>query len=146
MTAAVLPARQSASYHQTVLVIATTIVALSVLLDVRSDQRVAFRFLPQFPLPETCASRVLLGIDCPGCGLTRSLVHLAHGRIAESYAMHHVGWLIAAAVLCQLPYRLLALRRGEDAPLGRRLPQYFAQLLIAVLLLNWLWNIVGTRL
>lgn len=36
----------------------------------------------------------LTGIPCPGCGLTRSLAHLAHGDIAASLRLHPLGGLL----------------------------------------------------
>lgn len=116
---------------------------LALALEVRPDQRVAFPFLSDYPLPEACLSKRWLGWNCPGCGMTRSLIHLAHGRPRESFAVHHVGWMMAAAVLLQFPYRILALRRGQDTPLGDRFPLAFAITLAAALIVNWLVGLAG---
>src|SRR5262249_21261909 len=62
-----------------VLVVAVGVVALAFLLRVRSDQRVEFRGLPGVALPHVCAARVWLGLSCPGCGLTRSVISVAEG-------------------------------------------------------------------
>jgi hypothetical protein len=109
-------------------------------LDVRDDDRVAPRGLPSCPLPETCTTRSLFGIDCPGCGLTRSFIHLAHGEWAASLRSHRVGWVLAMAVLMQFPYRFAALIYLKDQPLGARMPRIFGGFLIALLLGNWLFN------
>lgn len=34
------------------------------------------------------------GIPCPGCGLTRSIAHLAHGDFALSWRLHPLGGLL----------------------------------------------------
>ena len=71
--------------HREVLAIACVVCLLAFLLHELPDGRVAVRGLPQFPLPQTCASRAWLGIRCPGCGLTRSIIHLAEGDWQASW-------------------------------------------------------------
>ncbi len=47
-----------------------------------------------------CPSRELLGLPCPGCGLTRSILLIFRGRFAESWQLQPFGyaWLALAAV------------------------------------------------
>jgi hypothetical protein len=124
--------------HREMLIICTIVVVLSVILQVPSDHAVTVYGMPRIPLPQTCMSRAWFGIDCPGCGLTRSFICLAHGDWQRAWQFHRLGWLLALAVLLQFPYRLYALRRNEMAPLGHRFPKYFGYLLIALLIGNWL--------
>ena len=79
---------------------------LAFLLHELPDGRVALRGLPQFPLPQTCMSRALLGLRCPGCGLTRSIIHLAQGDWRESWHDHRLGGLLGIVIALQIPYRL----------------------------------------
>ena len=129
--------------HREMLVISLAVVGLAFLLEVHADQRVAFRFLPDWPLPETCPSRTIFHFNCPGCGLTRSFVHLAHGDWRASWNIHHVGMLLALAVVLQIPYRVVALRAPSAAPLGTSFPKYFGSLLIVRLFVNWLMNLIA---
>ena len=46
--------------------------------------------------PVICPFRRLTGLPCPGCGLTRSWVYLAHGRWGDAFAAHPFG-LVAVA-------------------------------------------------
>ncbi|MBN1911354.1 MAG: DUF2752 domain-containing protein [Pirellulales bacterium] len=80
----------------------------------------------------------MFGVSCPGCGLTRSLIHLAHGRWRESFETHRLGWFLALAVLLQFPYRLLGLRHPNHMPLGRYVPVWFGHTLILLLIVNWI--------
>lgn len=47
-----------------------------------------------------CPSRELIGLPCPGCGLTRSILLILRGRFRESWQLQPFGyaWLALAAV------------------------------------------------
>lgn len=47
-----------------------------------------------------CPSRELLGLPCPGCGLTRSILLIFRGRFEESWRLQPFGsaWLALAVV------------------------------------------------
>src|SRR5581483_2633083 len=102
--------------HTETHVLAVGVILCSFLLEAHSDQRVAFRLLPDYPLPETCMAHALFGTTCPGCGLTRSFIYLAQGDWQTSLQMHRLGWLLALAVLAQLPYRLFCLAYHDCSP------------------------------
>lgn len=55
-----------------------------------------------------CPSRELLGLPCPGCGLTRSLLLILRGRFGESWELQPFGyaWLALAAVFAADRYVL----------------------------------------
>jgi hypothetical protein len=128
--------------HWEMLAICLAVVVVSLLFEVRSDDRVAFFAWPSHPVPETCACRALFGIPCPACGLTRSFVHLAHGRWAQSWRAHHLGWLLAAALLFQFPYRFAALRWPEREFLGEHVSRWYVRVVIALLIANWIFVVV----
>ena len=129
-------------YHRSMLLGACLVIAASLVFDVRSDQRVILPWTPGLPLPVSCLSKTLLHVNCPGCGLTRSFIHLAHGRFAQSVALHRLGWLLALTVLLQLPYRIFALFGPRTDPLGRCFPHWFGIMLIVLLIVNWAVNLV----
>ncbi len=142
-TMSTLPATNARqSRHRTMLAIACGVVVLSLLLHVRSDQRVEFGWLPGLPMPEMCWSRSLFGAKCPGCGLTRSLVYLAHGDWRASLTMHRLGMVMALAILAQFPYCTVGILYKKDYPLGRRFAAVFAWGLIALLIGNWLLEVL----
>lgn len=49
--------------------------------------------------PVICPFRRLTGLPCPGCGLTRSWVYLAHGWWREGFAANPFGIVLAVVVL-----------------------------------------------
>jgi hypothetical protein len=112
------------------------IVILAPLMEVRDDQRVAFRGWSAFPAPEFCMARAWFGTTCPGCGLTRGMIHLAHAEWSAAFEVHRLSGLMAFAILIQVPYRIYCLRTGR-VPFGSRVPNVFGSFLIASLFINW---------
>lgn len=52
-------------------------------------------------LPETCAMYSRFGVDCPGCGLTRSFIHLSHGNLAAAWRLNAVGVFLYGFIVLQ---------------------------------------------
>ncbi len=129
------------NWHRQVLATSIVIIVLAMVLQVRSDQRVFVSGLAAAPVPETCGMQIMFGRPCPGCGLTRSFIHLAHGDWRSSLAIHRIGWLIALLVVCQVPYRLLALWRPELTvrPLWG---WAIGAALVIALSVNWGYNLI----
>lgn len=99
-------------------------------------------------LPETCTLHTRFGIDCPGCGLTRSFIHLAHGEVAAAWGLNPVGLFWFAFVVWQIPLaigNLLSNRRLGWLPriVQRATPWNHIILigLLVALLIQWLVRI-----
>jgi putative Mn2+ efflux pump MntP len=77
---------------------------------------VGFSFLnpENFPSP-ACTFRELTGYSCFTCGLTRSLLAVAHGHLSSSLGYHLLGPLIFLGMITAM----VAL--GAEAVAGRRL-------------------------
>lgn len=69
------------------------------------------------PLPAQnfCWSQLLLGEECPGCGLSRSFVALAMGRIERAFALNPIGPPLFAILLIVVATRI-AKRMGLPWP------------------------------
>ena len=128
--------------HVEMLVIASIAIVASFLLQVGPAERVHVTSLPSALVPKLCMSRELFGTECPGCGLTRSFIHLAHFDWQSAWEVHRLGWLLFAATLFQLPYRAQALlgKNGSLVPLS--VAKAFGTVLIVLLLVNWLAGLV----
>jgi hypothetical protein len=129
--------------HREMLAMACGIIVLSFILIVRSDEHAAFALLPSVPIPSTCPSQAIFHVDCPGCGLTRSFIFLAHGDWHNAFLRNRMGWLLALAVVLQIPYRLIALRGPNRLPLGRRIPELCGFALVIALIGNWALRMLG---
>lgn len=124
--------RRPWKFHVLMLGVAVPVLGLSFLLNVQGPSDVVIPWL-QVPLPPTCGMQRSFGIDCPGCGLTRSFICLAHGDLSASLAFNPGGILVFGLVAFQIPYRL--------AQLGRIWSGRSAWDLTQVSL--WLWSLIG---
>lgn len=83
----------------------------------------------------TCIMRIMTGLPCPGCGMTRSWVHLAHGDVLTAFEYNFFGPLAMFAAAALVVYTAVALVR-------RRPPERLLDLLnpriLIVLLGLWL--------
>ena len=135
------------NHHRNMLILCTTVVILALTLQTRADQRVEFAWLPGVPMPETCASRSIFDVECPGCGLTRSFIAIARGSLSAAFQQNRTGWLLACGLLIQFPYRIWMLyhvrTHGLPEPVPERLKLAFVWILIVALVGNWLLKILG---
>lgn len=66
--------------------------------------------------PVICPFRRLTGLECPGCGLTRSWVHAMHGNLGTSWAEHPFGIPLLLFVLGLAVTVLVRRARRRPAP------------------------------
>jgi len=132
------PRGPSPRRHREMLVIACLVVVAAFALRVRPHEQVGPEGLPGVVLPPLCLSRQWFGVPCPGCGLTRSFIHLAHGDWRSSWACHRLGWLLAGLVVLQIPYRIHGLRRPDRPLLPAWVRTWIGHGLVGLLVVNWL--------
>jgi Protein of unknown function (DUF2752) len=70
--------------------------------------------------PVLCPFRLLTGLPCPTCGLTRSWVHTAHGDLAAAIADHPVGPLVLLLAVVALGWLIATRGRAAYPPWLRR--------------------------
>ncbi len=73
-----------------------------------------------------CPLRFLLGIPCPGCGMTRALAHLARGEWRPALALHPLAPLVAAELAMGWAAAGLALARRAAGRLRAWVPPILA--------------------
>ena len=64
-------------------------------------------------LPPLCIFSILTGLDCFGCGLTRSFTFLGHGDLKSALDLHRLGPIFYALVLSQIPFRAWCLWKSR---------------------------------
>ncbi|PQO46336.1 DUF2752 domain-containing protein [Blastopirellula marina] len=124
--------RSSWTFHVMMLSLALPVLGLSFLLNVQGPHDVVIPWL-QIPLPPTCGMQRTFGLDCPGCGLTRSFICLAHGDLTASLAYNPGGILVFALVVFQIPYRLAQLGRIWSGRTAWDLTHFSL----------WMWSLIG---
>jgi hypothetical protein len=140
-TAPINPEARARRRHAAVLGASGLVVVAAFLLQVLPDgEHVAIRGLRRWPLPHSCLTRVWFDQRCPACGLTRSIIHLAQGDGPGSLRAHRIGWVLALAIVAQIPYRIIALRRIDQPPIHPGLAEAFGVFLIVLLVGNWLYD------
>ncbi|MCH2124793.1 MAG: DUF2752 domain-containing protein [Pirellulaceae bacterium] len=100
--------------HVGLCVLAVTVLLAAFMLGIEEGQRVVLPMV-DIPLPELCTAKRLLGIDCPGCGLTRCFISVSQGRVSDALRYHPAGLLWFSILVFQIPYRgmqLWRIRRG----------------------------------
>lgn len=134
------PRRRDTVYHSTYLVLSLAVLAAACALEIREDERVVTPVLG-LEVPGSCWFRHLTGIGCPGCGLTRCFICLAHGDVARSWHFNPAGIAFFVVVLCQVPYRALQVWRIRHGRPQWRLAAFssvLAYTLAGALLLQWI--------
>lgn len=95
--------------HLWILSLAVMAIAGAFLLQFSSDGNLRLTVpctCEALTLPETCPSRVILGVSCPGCGLTRSFVAMARGDFDAAIRFNPMGPALFVLCWLQIPYRM----------------------------------------
>lgn len=61
-----------------------------------------------------CGFRLVTGFPCPGCGMTRSMIHVAKGDLGASFAFHPLGIPLALGSLAVLAGSAWGALTGTD--------------------------------
>ena len=97
-----------------------------------------------FPLafgrgPVLCPFALILGLPCPGCGITRAFGLVTHGRPREAFDYHPLWPLLLGYFIFLWIYQIVETVRGEPP----KLPTYrIAGIAISVLLGFWVVRLV----
>ncbi len=117
------------------------LILLSSLLSINASGAVSVTGREGASLPGVCMGKRLTGVDCPGCGLTRSFVAMGNGQFAQAFQVHRIGVIIYLLVLLQVPLRAYAVVRG--VPCLWRVESWHKGILIwivfAALWVNWFY-------
>jgi hypothetical protein len=77
--------------------------------------------------PPFCPTALLLGVPCPGCGLTRATLALLRGDVQAALAFHPLVFLLAPLFAYALGIVLLDYVRGGPSGAPSRLATWFSE-------------------
>jgi hypothetical protein len=142
------PLRADPLYHAMILALCATVLLLAGALSVHGGTQVVVPLIG-WPLPELCTTRRFLGLACPGCGLTRAFIALAHGNVAAAWSYNPASLVLFGVMALQVPLRSMQLwriRRGAPEISLGVLGHIAVGAIIASLLAQWSLRLAGVPL
>ena len=126
------------SYHGLVAAISIGVLVLAVTMRSEGPSDV---FLPgmNVALPDICLTKSVLGVPCPGCGMTRSFIAIAHGQWRRAWDFNPVSFLMFAFIAGQIPWRLWQIRRIHHHQAELDPIIFFIPMMVMVVLLFTQW-------
>lgn len=103
---------------------------------------VLFFYLLNFFVGSTCPFRFVTGLPCPGCGLTRSFLLVARGRLAEATRMHAFWIPITIWVIVGLFNRYMVADKTVRAKVNKVL-QIVAIVMAVLMLVYFVYRMIA---
>ncbi|QEG24290.1 DUF2752 domain-containing protein [Mariniblastus fucicola] len=128
--------------HIVFLLMAAAVITCSFVMSSEGKTTVRMPGVP-VQMPSTCMSKRIWGVDCPGCGLTRSFISMSHAQFGRAFSFNPAGPLVYLFVLFQIPwhlyqmFRLWKLRRPIET-LWLYVPLFAMS---GAILIQWLWRL-----
>jgi len=125
-------------YHGVFLAMAAAVLTLSIFFQLGDTGHVEAPRGVQ--LPKTCTWRNVTGMGCPGCGLTRCFVAMAHFDVASAWRFNPAGILAFGFLLFQFPFRgiqIWRIRRGMKELQLPRAGHLFVWVMVIALFAQW---------
>jgi hypothetical protein len=97
-------------------------------------------------LPHFCLLQTLVGIPCPGCGITHAVLLAFALHFRESLAANPAGVAIAATIGFQFVARPWAIVDGRASNLVTRISRWLGSLSVACLSAVWISTLVKLAL
>lgn len=92
-------------------------------------------------VPHWCIFQKVLGVPCPGCGMTRALHCMAAGELAASVRMHPCGALLVAALVTQTIVRFALIRGWISGGAAHQWIKHIGNSFVAALMGWWVWRL-----
>jgi hypothetical protein len=133
--------RRRLRHHATALVLSAGVLIAALALEVRNESEIVASGV-DLAVPAACYWQRLLKTDCPGCGMTRSIVSMASGDVRAAWGFNAAGPLLFLVLLYQVPYRAVQCVRlaGGREELWHPAAGVFAWPVLALLVGQWIWR------
>lgn len=133
--------------HVIFLLMALAVIVCSFVMTSEGKTIVRVPGLPM-QMPETCMSKRLWGMDCPGCGLTRSFISMSHAQFSRAFSFNPAGPIVYLFVFVQIPwhaYQMIRLwkRKRPIETMWLYVPLFGMS---AAILIQWFWRMAQGEL
>jgi hypothetical protein len=99
-------------------------------------------FVPMIPhVPHFCLMKKFLGIPCPGCGISHSLMAAFSFDLAEAWLTNPAGIAIALLFCYQIVARPVAIALPQAAAAVSSISRYGSNFSVIVLFLVWAYRV-----
>ena len=138
-----LTMRTHVSLHLFFMLFSAVLIGLSFFFVLEGNTGVRIPGMPT-AMPETCNAKRMFGIDCPGCGLTRSFISMSSGRFQKAIRFNPSGPLSYLFVLIQIPWHLFQLIRLMIGKIPVESVWLYVPIYVVcgAMMLQWIWRIV----
>ena len=92
-----------------------------------------FLALKDYMLP--CLNKKLFGVDCPGCGLQRSVLLLFNGEFVAAFQMYPAIYTLIPLALTLILNKIFTLRYGYQFIIGLSITS------VALILINFIFKL-----
>jgi len=104
---------------------------------------VVLLFVPMIPhVPHFCLMKKLLGIPCPGCGISHSLMAAVRLDMAKAWFANPAGIAIALLFCFQIVARPVAIALPQAAAVVSSISRYGSNFTVILLFLVWSYRVV----
>lgn len=128
-----------------ILLLSVLLLIIPYFVTVRDGKYLTLKGQSEIKLPATCMTRQLLGINCPACGMSRSIIEWMHGHFSAAWDYHRLSLIILLLILLQIPYRSYILVAGRRMEFFSN-PKYiacFSYFMIFIFFVNWIYNLLN---
>jgi len=99
-------------------------------------------WLPDFQsIPHSCLTSDLIGVHCPGCGITTASREVLQGNFLKGAAINMASPLLIFFISMQIPLRLLNIISKNFKESTKNLTKWFQIKLLFFMLFNWIINL-----
>jgi uncharacterized protein DUF2752 len=93
-------------------------------------------------IPHICLAQTLLGIPCPGCGITHALAALGRFDLRGSWLANPAGMALALLFIFQLIVRPMALFIPEASRNVSAAGRWLSTATVIALMAVWIWRVI----
>ena len=109
------------------------VLAAAVLIPVGASILYNYSPLEGFSFYPRCMFHAMTGLNCPGCGATRSLYSLLHGDLEQAFSYNPLFILALPLLLFGVGQIIYTICTGKPAP-GRRMPWWAVYAIFVVVI------------